>query len=98
MKTPIIIDANVMMSLSDENQEKVVCIYHLASMLEHHHAAPFTEKDFDELYDSPLHILEKHCDKWAERFNLPTPDIRIRPNVTCNYKRPQQRQYPEDAD
>lgn len=101
MKTPIIIDADVMMRLSDENQEKVVNIYHIAAILEHHNCPPLTWENFVDLYDSPLDLLEQHTNAKAEKFNVSTPDMRIRntcPHPAARTTRPQQREYPEDCD
>ncbi len=92
----IIIDANVMMKLTDENQEKVVHIYHIASILNHHKdqgSTPLTWENFCSLYDSKLSDLEVHTNNYAAKFNVPTPDVRIR-----NVERPQQREYPHDCD
>lgn len=94
MNTTIIIDADVMMKLTDENQEKVVQIYHIADILRFHHQPPMTWEDFVGLYDAPLSTLEAHTNAKAEKYNVPAPDLRIRPNEP----RQQHREYPHDCD
>lgn len=96
MNTIIIIDSTIMMALSDESQEKVVNIYHIASMLKHHNAPPLTWGDFVQLYDSPLSVLESHTNTRAHQLGIPAPDLKIRENHPA--ARPQQREYPEDPD
>lgn len=96
MNRIIIIDSNVMMALSDESQEKVVNIYHIASMLKHYNAPALTWDDFTALYDLPLSELESTTNAKAHHFGVPAPDLRIRENHPA--ARPQQREYPDDCD
>lgn len=61
-------DEVIYLSLSPEKQEKVYCIYNIASMLHHNQIDPLTPAEFDDLYDKPLKELELIAEGVAARI------------------------------
>jgi hypothetical protein len=85
------VDLEVFSKLSDDSQEKVVQIIHIAQILEKKGVAPLSEEDFDELYDRDVQYLQNLAITNAHRFGVQAPP---RPNA----QRPQQREYPDCPD
>jgi len=51
------VNQEVFLSLSEENQEKVECIYYIALVLKSNKMPPLNTRDFDRLYDHTVDEL-----------------------------------------
>ena len=85
------VDLEIFSRLSDDSQEKVVQIIHIAQILKKTGTSPLTEADFDELYDMDVTRLQNIAVTNAHRFGVQAP-----PSPRAS--RPQQREYPDCPD
>jgi hypothetical protein len=64
-----IINEPVFLSLSEEKQVKVMCIYHINLTFLENNLDPITTRDFDNLYDKPVPELQQLAGAVTARFH-----------------------------